>query len=176
MVSGRYVIIGAGAIGGTIGAQLADNGRDVVLVARGEHAAAIDADGLQLIAPDRRIRVRVPVVERAGSLELREDDTLVLATKSQHSAELLDAVAPLPVLDQAGGDVSSDRLRPERRRERAQRTAPVSSTSTVRASACRPCTSMPVPSTPSARRCVARSMWAVSRAASTTRPDGLPTT
>ena len=34
----RYVVYGAGAIGGTIGGRLFQHGHDVVLIARGAHA------------------------------------------------------------------------------------------------------------------------------------------
>ncbi|MDQ0958364.1 ketopantoate reductase [Streptomyces sp. B4I13] len=37
----RYVIIGAGAVGGTIAGRLAEAGQQVVLVARGAHRAAL---------------------------------------------------------------------------------------------------------------------------------------
>jgi 2-dehydropantoate 2-reductase len=36
----RYLVIGAGAVGGTIGGHLSAAGRDVVLVARGAHLGA----------------------------------------------------------------------------------------------------------------------------------------
>ena len=44
----RYIILGAGAVGGAIGARLALAGRGVVLVARGDHLAAILEHGLRL--------------------------------------------------------------------------------------------------------------------------------
>ena len=37
----RYVIVGAGALGGCIGAKLAASGQEVALVARGAHLAAL---------------------------------------------------------------------------------------------------------------------------------------
>ena len=37
----RYIVIGAGAIGGTIGGRLAASGHEVVLVARGAHLDAL---------------------------------------------------------------------------------------------------------------------------------------
>ena len=37
----RYIIIGAGAVGGTIGGRLFDSGHEVVLVARGAHLEAL---------------------------------------------------------------------------------------------------------------------------------------
>ena len=39
----RYIVLGAGAIGGTIGGRLAQAGHDVVLVARGAHLDALRA-------------------------------------------------------------------------------------------------------------------------------------
>ena len=39
----RYIVIGAGAIGGTIGGKLAAGGHEVVLVARGAHLDALRA-------------------------------------------------------------------------------------------------------------------------------------
>lgn len=49
----RYVIIGAGAVGGTIGVLLADAGHDVTLVARGAHLDALRERGLTLRTPER---------------------------------------------------------------------------------------------------------------------------
>ena len=56
----RYVVYGAGAVGGGIGGKLAQAGKDVVLIARGDHLRAMQADGLRLRTP--REDVRVPVV------------------------------------------------------------------------------------------------------------------
>ena len=45
----EYVVVGAGAIGGTIGARLARDGHDVVLCdADPEHVAAINERGLTI--------------------------------------------------------------------------------------------------------------------------------
>jgi len=85
----RYVVIGAGAVGGTIGARLHQAGHEVVLVARGEHLSTMQRDGLRLIAPDIDQRVAVPAVAGPDEVALRSDDVLVLATKSQHTAEAL---------------------------------------------------------------------------------------
>lgn len=45
----RICIVGAGAIGGYLGVQLALAGRDVTLIARGAHLAAMQARGLKLL-------------------------------------------------------------------------------------------------------------------------------
>ena len=43
----RLVVMGAGGVGGVLGAKLALAGHDVVLVARGSHHDAIAAHGLR---------------------------------------------------------------------------------------------------------------------------------
>ena len=41
----RFIIYGAGAIGGAIGGRLAESGHDVVLIARGANYDALSATG-----------------------------------------------------------------------------------------------------------------------------------
>jgi len=91
----RYILYGAGAIGGTIGARLFEIGREVVLVARGEHGRALAANGLRFGTPEGWRTLRIPVVEHPRELSFAEDDVLVLAMKSQDTAGALDALAPL---------------------------------------------------------------------------------
>lgn len=103
----RYVVIGAGAIGGTLGGRLSQAGRAVVLVARGAHLAALRDEGLRLVDPDRTSQIVVPAVDGPAALELRRDDVLVLAVKSQDTSAVLDAWAGAPV---AGGGTAGERL------------------------------------------------------------------
>src|SRR2546428_13329999 len=57
----RFLIWGAGAIGGTIGAHLARAGHEITLADRArDHVAAIDAAGLRIEGPLTRFTVRVP--------------------------------------------------------------------------------------------------------------------
>jgi 2-dehydropantoate 2-reductase len=87
----RYIIIGAGAVGGTIGARLFEAGHEVVLVARGAHLAALRDRGLRLLSPEAPGRtVPVPAVAGPRELTAQPDDVLVLATKTQHSAAALE--------------------------------------------------------------------------------------
>jgi len=44
----KYLVIGAGGTGGCIGAYMAKAGKDVTLIARGEHLAAIQKSGLKV--------------------------------------------------------------------------------------------------------------------------------
>lgn len=104
----RYVIIGAGAVGGAIGGRLAGAGHEVVLVARGAHHAALRAHGLRLVTPDGQHTYRLPAVDGpAGLGELRADDVLVLAVKTQDSEAALAAWGPVPV---EGGGTAAERL------------------------------------------------------------------
>ena len=89
----RYVVVGAGAIGGTIGGRLHQSGADVVLVARGAHGAAIQADGLLLRDPDGEARLPVACVSTPRELTWNDDDVVVLATKVHQAHVALDAVA-----------------------------------------------------------------------------------
>ena len=57
----RYIIYGAGGIGGAIGGRLFKHGRAVVLIARGEHLKRMRADGLRLISPSDSELLDVPV-------------------------------------------------------------------------------------------------------------------
>lgn len=88
----RFVIFGAGAIGGVVGAQFARAERDVVLVARGEHAARMQSDGLALQHGDDTDVFFPTVVRSVDEIDWREDDVVFLAVKSQ---DTLDAVRKL---------------------------------------------------------------------------------
>jgi 2-dehydropantoate 2-reductase len=103
----RYIIIGAGAIGGTIGARLFESGHEVVLAARGAHYAALRDGGLRFGSPAGAITLRVPVVSGPGELSLRVGDVLILAVKAQDSAAALDAWAWRSV---TGGGVAAGSL------------------------------------------------------------------
>jgi 2-dehydropantoate 2-reductase len=90
----RFVVYGAGAIGGVVGARLAEAGHDVVLIARGDHHDTIRDAGLTLIAPDAEPRVlSIPVVSHPSGVDFRDDDVVLLAMKSQHTADALGALS-----------------------------------------------------------------------------------
>ena len=79
----RYIIIGAGAVGGTIGGCLFQGGHDVVLVARGAHLAALRADGLKLATPMGSHQLGIPAASGPDALGLRDGDVLILAVKGR---------------------------------------------------------------------------------------------
>ncbi|MGW0807282.1 ketopantoate reductase family protein [Nonomuraea sp. NPDC002799] len=104
----RYIVIGAGAVGGTIGARLFQGGHDVVLIARGAHYEALKRDGLRLITPDSTETLPIPAAD--GPVPTRGDDVLILATKSQDTiAALAPWPASLPVVCAQNG-VANERM------------------------------------------------------------------
>ncbi len=92
-MSSRYVIYGAGAIGGVIGGGLALGGHQVALLARGAHLEALRSRGLELRLPTGIEIIDVPAVENPADLALTNDDVVVLAMKTQDTEAALDALA-----------------------------------------------------------------------------------
>ena len=96
----RYVVIGAGSIGGAVAARLAQRRRDqVVLVARGERADVIERDGIRLRTPDDDVVVGVDVARSPDDVRLAADDVLVVATKTQQVEAALRQWVDVPVVD-----------------------------------------------------------------------------
>jgi 2-dehydropantoate 2-reductase len=99
----RYIIYGAGAVGGTIGARLFEHERNVVLIARGEHGRALAVNGMRFGTPEGWQQLMIPVVDHPATLTFAPGDVLILALKSQDTDAALDAlerVAPadLPIV------------------------------------------------------------------------------
>jgi 2-dehydropantoate 2-reductase len=88
----RFVIYGAGAIGGAVGARLHQSGHAVTLIARGAHLEAIRRDGLTFLTPVERVVLDLPAVGDPGSVEWRGDEVVLLATKSQDTLPALIAL------------------------------------------------------------------------------------
>jgi len=84
----RFVIAGAGAIGGYIGARLAKAGADVVLFARGPHLRAMEERGLRVVSPDGDFEVRPAVTGDLATIGTA--DVVFLGVK----AHGLTALAP----------------------------------------------------------------------------------
>ncbi len=98
----RYVIIGAGAIGGTVGAVLTRAGSPTVLVARGRHAEVLAAAGMTLRTADGTFRTPVTTACRPEDIELTDHDVLVFATKTQQLDAALQEWVDQPVRGSGG--------------------------------------------------------------------------
>jgi 2-dehydropantoate 2-reductase len=92
----RFIVYGAGAIGGVVGAGLLDAGHEVVFIARGAHLDAMRGDGLTVRSPDAVRSYRVTAVGGPGEVGWRPGDVVLLAMKS------MDTEAALHELEAAG--------------------------------------------------------------------------
>ncbi|MCW2750593.1 MAG: Ketopantoate reductase ApbA/PanE domain protein [Aeromicrobium sp.] len=101
----RYVVIGAGALGGLLAAELYTRGVESLLIARGAHGEAIRAGGLRIRRPAGTDVVRVPIASGPDEVNLRPGDVLVLGVKTQDVETVLQAWSWLPV---EGGGVAAD--------------------------------------------------------------------
>lgn len=89
----RICIFGAGAIGGYMGAKLAQAGAEVSLVARGPHLAAMQARGLTLIEEGQT--TTVPVRASGDPAELGPQDYVILTLKAHSVPAVVPQILPL---------------------------------------------------------------------------------
>ena len=89
----RFVVIGAGAVGGVVGGRMAEHGHDVVLVARGAHREAIAERGLTVEWPEGSVTLHVPVAAHPAELSFGDGDIVLVAVKSQDTAGVVEALA-----------------------------------------------------------------------------------
>ncbi|KRF02823.1 2-dehydropantoate 2-reductase [Nocardioides sp. Soil777] len=89
----RWVVYGAGAVGGVIGGHLHLAGLPTTLVARGAHLAAIRDGGLRLDTGDGMHRIVAPATDSAAEVEWTDDAAVLLAVKSHQAAAALDDLA-----------------------------------------------------------------------------------
>lgn len=99
------MILGAGAVGATVAAELTDAGFEVVVVARGANLQALRERGLRYIRPDSDRHIPIRAAGGPDELALRADDVLVLATKSQDSEALLQQWSWRPVAGRTAAEV-----------------------------------------------------------------------
>jgi 2-dehydropantoate 2-reductase len=93
----RFVVYGAGAVGGVIGARLFQQGHDVTLIARGPHLEALRGGGLRLETPEESATVHMPAVAHPADANLAPGDVVLLTMKTQDTRDALtelSAVAP----------------------------------------------------------------------------------
>lgn len=93
MTKSRYVVLGAGGVGGVVAGFLAAAGEDVILVARGEHGRQIRGEGLLVGTPRGSFRAHPRVVGSFEEWEPRARDLLLLAVKSQDATGVMAELA-----------------------------------------------------------------------------------
>jgi 2-dehydropantoate 2-reductase len=97
----RFVVYGAGGVGGVVGARLAQHGHDVALIARGHHYEAIRADGLTMESPGEAVRLTLPVFSHPSQIAWSKNDVVLLAMKSQDTQAAVSALASVARSDTA---------------------------------------------------------------------------
>ncbi len=90
----KICIFGAGAIGGYMGAKLAQAGADVSLVARGPHLAAMQANGLTLIEAGAG-PVNLPVTASDDPAKLGPQDYVIITLKAHSVPPVVARMQPL---------------------------------------------------------------------------------
>ena len=79
----RFIIYGAGAIGGVVGGHLARIGQNVLLIGRPGHVRAINEHGLHLVTPTGTHILRIPAVTGPDQIDFRFEDVVFLCMKGQ---------------------------------------------------------------------------------------------
>ena len=91
----KYCIVGAGSIGGFVGAKLALAGEDVTLVARGANLQAIRAQGMRLIMADGTEQIARDVRTAATPAEAGPQNVVILCMKAHQVAPVAKEIASL---------------------------------------------------------------------------------
>jgi 2-dehydropantoate 2-reductase len=89
----KICVFGTGALGSVFGGRLALAGAEVTLIARGGQLAAIQKDGLTLIAAGKESRVRPRATDDPKVAE--PQDIVIVATKAYSLPSVAPALAPL---------------------------------------------------------------------------------
>ena len=110
----RIIVLGVGAIGGTVAAALALAGSEVVGIARGAQLKAIRDKGLRLRTPAADRVARFECVASPSDIAFRPDDLILLCTKTQDTAPALTQLVAAGATDQpvfcAQNAVENERL------------------------------------------------------------------
>src|SRR5947209_11845521 len=109
----RFLVLGAGAVGGYFGGRLAEAGRDVTFLVRGPRISALAEQGLAVTSPlgDFRVPVQVATSDRVGG----PYDVVILTAKHYDLDAAIEAIRPgvgheTAVLPLLNGLVHLDRL------------------------------------------------------------------
>ena len=90
----RFAIVGAGAIGGFMGARLNLAGQDVSLIARGAHLEAMGRNGLHLIEASGEGKTVYPFCTD-NPAEIGEVDVVLITLKAHQLPAMAESIAPL---------------------------------------------------------------------------------
>jgi 2-dehydropantoate 2-reductase len=89
----RFAVLGAGAIGGYVGAALARGGADVTLIARGPHLAALRRDGVRVLSPRGDFTAHPPATDDLAAVA--GTDVVFVALKAYSLPEIAPRLGEL---------------------------------------------------------------------------------
>ena len=85
----RFVVYGAGAVGGGLGALLSQAGHEVVLIARGPHLDALRSGGMQLVTPNGTDTIPIAAVGSPREASMSPEDVVLLTMKGNDTDSAL---------------------------------------------------------------------------------------
>lgn len=91
----KIAVVGAGAIGGYLGAKLALAGEDVTFIARNQNLAAINAHGLRLILEDGSEQLAASARAVQNMADTGPQDAVLLTVKAHQVRDLLPELRAL---------------------------------------------------------------------------------
>jgi 2-dehydropantoate 2-reductase len=90
----RLAIMGSGGVGGYFGARLAEAGHDVTFIARGEHLAAMQRDGLKVSSIEGDLHLaKVRATDDPG--QVGAVDAVIVAVKAWQVGEAARQIRPM---------------------------------------------------------------------------------
>src|SRR5262245_53012851 len=89
----RFIVFGAGAVGGVVGGRLAQHGHEVVLIGRDKLCVAVKQRGLTIESPDSIATIAVEIVNSPTHIQWRSDDVVFLTMKTQDTLAALQSLA-----------------------------------------------------------------------------------
>ena len=90
----KIAVMGTGAMGGYVGARLAEAGADVTFIARGPHLAAMRRDGLKVTSPEGEIHIN-PASATDDPAEVGPVDLILLGVKLFDVEIAVDRLRPM---------------------------------------------------------------------------------
>ncbi|MDF9745183.1 2-dehydropantoate 2-reductase [Natrinema salsiterrestre] len=89
----KFAVFGAGGVGGYLGARLADAGHEVHLVARGDHLAALEADGMRVESVHGDTAVDLPATDDPA--DIGPCDYVLFCVKAHDTRDAAADLEPL---------------------------------------------------------------------------------
>ena len=85
----RFIVYGAGGVGGTIGARLHLHGFKALFIARGPHGEKLRTEGLRFVSPAHDVQIQVPTALHPREVDWDSKDIVLFCVKSQQTEAAL---------------------------------------------------------------------------------------